>query len=90
MQVSWTCRHSDRIQRPHGSGIRNHRVQRKRDKENNNDSSSQNHSPTTNSVMTPEEEFQDHDNPDFGPRLVGAGLAMLSLILFVAWLILKQ
>lgn len=36
------------------------------------------------------EEFQDHDNPDFGPRLVGAGLAMLSLIIFVAWLILKQ
>lgn len=40
--------------------------------------------------MTPEEEFQDHDNPDFGPRLVGAGLAMLSLILFVTWLILSH
>jgi hypothetical protein len=40
--------------------------------------------------MTPEEEFQDHDNPDFGPRFVAALITMVALVLFVAWRILSH
>jgi hypothetical protein len=40
--------------------------------------------------MTPEEEFQDHDNPDFGPRLAGAIVSMVLLVVFVIWRILAH
>lgn len=40
--------------------------------------------------MTPEEEFQDHDNPDFGPRLVAAGVVMVALVIFIVWQILSH
>lgn len=39
--------------------------------------------------MTPEE-FQDQDNPDFGPRLTGAIVTMVLLVIFVVWLILSN
>ena len=40
--------------------------------------------------MTPEEQYQDHDNPDFGPRLVGALVSMVLLVVFVIWRILAH
>lgn len=39
---------------------------------------------------TPEEQFQDHDNPDFGPRLAGAIVSMVLLVVFVIWRILSH
>lgn len=36
------------------------------------------------------ESFQDHDNPDFGPRLIGAMVSIVLLITFVVWLILSK
>jgi hypothetical protein len=42
--------------------------------------------------MKPNEDelFQDHDDPDFGPRLVGALVSMVLLVVFVIWRILEH